>query len=68
MPTVPLGEPVQLHTEPGDIVLCHYQLAHAAAANLSAADRYAVYFRLWLKDIESRRWALMTDIWQGWRI
>ena len=68
MPDVPLGEPVQLRAEPGDVVLCHYQLAHAAADNLSDFDRFAVYFRLWLKDIESRRWDLMTEIWQGWRI
>jgi hypothetical protein len=68
MPDIPLGAPVQLMTEPGDVVLCHYQLAHSAAVNLSSADRYAVYFRLWFKDIDEKRWALMTDIWNGWRI
>ena len=54
--------------EPGDVVLCHYGLAHSAAANLSALDRYAVYFRLWLKDIDTDRWGYMTDIWRGWRL
>ena len=68
MPSIPLGQPVQLMTEPGDVVLCHYSLAHTAAVNLSAADRHAVYFRLWLKDIDDRRWHLMTHIWDGWRI
>jgi hypothetical protein len=68
MPCVPLGRPVQLMTEPGDVVLCHYGLAHTAAVNLSAADRYAVYFRLWLKHMRHRRWRLMTHIWDGWRI
>jgi hypothetical protein len=68
MPRIPLGEPVQLMTEPGDVVLCHYSLAHTAAVNLSAVDRYAVYFRLWLKDIEQRRWCLMTHIWDGWKM
>lgn len=68
MPSIPLGQPVQLMTEPGDVVLCHYCLAHTAAVNLSAADRYAVYFRLWLKDIDDRRWHLMTHIWDGWCI
>ena len=68
MPCIPFGAPVQLMTEPGDVVLCHYELAHAAAVNLSAVDRYAVYFRLWLKDIDERRWHLMTHIWDGWRI
>lgn len=52
-------------TEPGDAVLCHFSLAHAAAFNLSAFARYAVYFRLWLKDIEQRRWHLTTHIWDG---
>jgi hypothetical protein len=68
MPRIPLGQPVQLMTEPGDVVLCHYGLAHAAAANLSAVDRYAVYFRLWLRGISYRRWHFMTHIWAGWRI
>jgi hypothetical protein len=68
MPCIPLGQPAQLMTEPGDVVLCHYSLAHTAAVNLSAADRYAVYFRLWFKDIDCKRWHLMTHIWDGWRI
>jgi hypothetical protein len=68
MPQIPLGDPVQLLTEPGDVVLCHYQLAHTAAVNVSDSDRYAVYFRLWFEDIEERRWDYMTDIWGGWRI
>jgi hypothetical protein len=68
MPDIALGVPVQLLAEPGDVVLCNYQLAHAPAVNLSVHDRYAVYFRLWFKDIENRRWDLMTDIWDGWRL
>jgi ectoine hydroxylase-related dioxygenase (phytanoyl-CoA dioxygenase family) len=68
MPPIELGQPVQLLTNPGDIVLCHYQLAHAAAVNLSANDRIAIYFRVWLKGIEQRRWELLTNIWDGWRI
>lgn len=68
MPRIPLGEPVQLMTEPGDVALCHYGLAHTAAVNLSAIDRCAVYFRLWLKRIGYRRWHFMTHIWDGWRI
>jgi hypothetical protein len=68
MPRIPLGTPLQLITEPGDVVLCHYQLAHTAAVNVSDRDRYAVYFRLWFKDINERRWESMTNIWDGWRI
>jgi ectoine hydroxylase-related dioxygenase (phytanoyl-CoA dioxygenase family) len=68
MPQIPLGDPVQLKTEPGDVVLCHYQMAHTAAVNVSDHDRYAVYFRLWFKDIDERRWEYMTNIWGGWCI
>jgi CubicO group peptidase (beta-lactamase class C family) len=30
-------------------------------------DRIAIYFRVWLKGIENRRWELLTNIWNGWR-
>jgi hypothetical protein len=43
-------------------------LAHTAAVNLSANDRIAIYFRVWLKEIENRRWELLTNIWNGWRV
>jgi hypothetical protein len=68
MPDIPLGAPVQLMSEPGDVLLCHYQLAHSWAVNLSDTDRYAIYFRLRFKDIAERRFEFMTDIWRGWRI
>jgi hypothetical protein len=69
MPAVTLGDPVQLICTAGDVVLCHYQLAHASVANMAAAvDRIAVYFRLWLTDIGDRRWRLLTHIWDGWKI
>lgn len=68
MPQIALGQPTQLLVNPGDVILCHYQLAHAAAVNLSANDRMAIYFRVWLKGIEKRRWELLTNIWDGWKI
>jgi hypothetical protein len=67
MPQIELGDPIQLFAKPGDVVVCHYQLAHSAAVNLSSNDRIAIYFRVWLKGIENRRWELLTDIWNGWR-
>ena len=67
MPEVELGNPIQLFANPGDVVVCHYQLAHAAAVNVSSNDRIAIYFRLSLKGIENRRWELLTNIWNGWR-
>lgn len=68
MPQIDFGAPVQLFVEPGDVILCHYQVAHTAAVNLSANDRIAIYFRVWLRGIEERRWELLTNIWQGWRM
>lgn len=68
MPQIAFREPTQLMTDVGDTVLCHYQLAHAAAVNTSAVDRIAVYFRIWLRGIESDRWNYLVNIWDGWKI
>jgi hypothetical protein len=68
MPEVELGDPIQLLANPGDVVVCHYQLAHTAAVNLSCNDRIAIYFRVSLNGIENRRWELLTNIWNGWRL
>lgn len=68
MPAPELGQPVQLQCEVGDAVLVHYQLAHTAAVNTSDSDRIAVYFRIWLRGLEQRRWHYLTNIWDGWKI
>ncbi|MFT4979348.1 MAG: hypothetical protein ACI8S6_005258 [Myxococcota bacterium] len=68
MPAVDLGAPEQLMVRRGDVILCHYQLGHAAAVNTSAVERRAVFFRLWLKGLPLRRWHYLTNIWSGWRI
>ncbi len=68
MPAVDLGKPTQLICDPGDAILCHYQLAHTAAVNTSNVDRVAVYFRIWFNDIDTRRWQLLTNIWDGWKL
>lgn len=67
MPRPPLGPPLQLMCEPGDVVLAHYALAHAAAANASGQDRIAIYFRVGLRAIETDRWAHLVDLWRGWK-
>jgi len=67
-PNIGLGQSVQLAAMPGDVIIAHYQLAHTAALNLSCNDRIAIYFRLWLRDIDARRWELLTNIWPGWRL
>jgi hypothetical protein len=68
MPELELGASRQIHANPGDAILCHYQLAHAAAVNTSDFDRIAVYFRIWLRDLDARRWHRLTNIWDGWRV
>ena len=68
MPELEIGEPVQLMCGVGDVVLAHYQLAHSAAVNTADADRIAVYFRVWLRSVESDRWHYLTNIWDGWKL
>lgn len=68
MPTPEIGQPVQLMCEVGDVVLVHYQLAHTAAVNTVDIDRVAIYFRIWLRGLEQRRWHYLTNIWDGWNI
>lgn len=66
MPEVELPEPVQLAGRAGDVVLCHYQLAHGVCANVSPHVRYAVYFRLHHVRHAEQKWDAMTDIWREW--
>lgn len=66
MPNIELPEPEQLIAQAGDIVLCHYQLAHGVTANLSPKPRYAIYFRLSHVDHDANRKTCMTDIWLEW--
>lgn len=66
MPPVDLPQPVQLLGQAGDIVLCHYQVAHSIAQNVSPHVRYAIYFRLIHTQHEARWKAAMTDIWLEW--
>ena len=66
MPEVDLPRPLPVTGRAGDVVLCHYQLAHAAGANASPHVRYAVYFRLEHVDHGRQRWETLTDIWREW--
>ena len=66
MPNVPLGASRQLTGNPGDAVLCHYQLGHGIGGNSSPSIRYAIYFRLTHVDHDSSHWECMTDIWREW--
>ena len=76
MPQVPLGLPTQLLCSAGDTVVCHYNLAHAAAVNTSDSDRFAVFFRVTHRELLGSRessghdfaWEHLTSIWTGWKI
>lgn len=66
MPKVELPEPEQHLGKAGDIVLCHYEVAHAAAPNVSPHIRYAIFFRLNREGHNERVETCLTDIWQEW--
>jgi hypothetical protein len=66
MPAIDLGRPEPVLARAGDVVLCHYQLAHAAGPNTSPHVRYAVYFRLKARGHDDRRWDCLTDVFREW--
>jgi hypothetical protein len=66
MPEVALPTPVPVTGRAGDVVFCHYQLAHAAGPNTSPHIRYAVYFRLEHASHRRQRWECLTDVWREW--
>ena len=66
MPPVQLPEPQHIIAKAGDVVLCHYQIAHTAAVNVSPFPRYAVFFRLTHVGHEAQKEEAMTDIWLEW--
>lgn len=66
MPPVDLPEPEQMLGNAGDVILCHYQIAHGVAPNVSPHTRYAIYFRLRHVEHDSQRFECMTNIWLEW--
>jgi hypothetical protein len=76
LPKLGIGEPLQLMGSPGDVVLCHYALAHSAAVNTSSNDRIACFFRLGHTELHDREnpaypehaWTHLTKIWTGWNV
>ena len=61
-----LPEPVAVTGRAGDIVLAHYQLAHAASPNHSGDIRYMCFFRLAVRSLATHRVESMRDIWRDW--
>ena len=76
LPKLGIGKPLQLMGSPGDVVLCHYALAHSAAVNTSDNDRIACFFRLGHSELWEREdpaypehaWTHLTRIWTGWKV
>lgn len=66
LPPVDIGGPEQFTGKAGDAALCHYQLGHGIAGNISPNTRYAIFFRLVHIDHEQYHWECMTDIWKEW--
>ncbi len=66
MPPLSLPEPHPITGHAGDIVFCHYQLAHGVTPNVSPHVRYAIFFRLTHVEHEAQKWESMTDIWREW--
>jgi ectoine hydroxylase-related dioxygenase (phytanoyl-CoA dioxygenase family) len=66
MPDVELPQSRQLTGQPGDALLCHYQLGHGIASNTSPHIRYAIYFRLKHVGHDAIRRECMTDVWREW--
>ncbi|WP_274364710.1 phytanoyl-CoA dioxygenase family protein [Paenibacillus thermotolerans] len=71
MPDVEMPKPNQITAKAGDVVICHYLLAHGVALNLSPNIRYALFFRIFHKDLGNwthrTNWqAPMTDMWLHW--
>jgi hypothetical protein len=65
-PRLELPQPRHLTGRAGDVVLAHYALAHAAAANLGPYVRYAVFFRLYHAEHEKAGTRPLTELWSQW--
>ena len=61
-----LPRPIPITGSSGDIVLAHYQLAHAASPNLSSDIRYMCFFRLSVRGLADHRVESMLNIWRDW--
>lgn len=66
MPKISMPDPLPITGSAGDIVLCHYQLAHSVTPNVSPFVRYAIFFRLTHVEHDQHKWESMTDIWLEW--
>jgi ectoine hydroxylase-related dioxygenase (phytanoyl-CoA dioxygenase family) len=63
---IDLPEPLQIKAKAGDLIFCHYLLAHAAAINISPNIRYALFFRIEHSDHDNNKISSMKNIWLEW--
>jgi len=61
MPPIELGQPVQIQTRLGDVVIADYLLAHTVACNASPYIRYALYFRITSNQMAKHRTESLTS-------
>lgn len=66
-PAIDPGPPHPLLTEPGDVVVANYLLAHATTSNAGGRERRAVFFRLALPRAVLHPYRCVTHPWRGWR-
>jgi len=75
LPEILFAPQYQLQVKQGDIVICHHQLPHRAAPNISPNIRVAVFFRIYHKQLPfehfagcALRDAVLQNIWyMGWK-
>ncbi len=58
--------PQQIVGRKGDAVICHFQLAHGIAPNVSPHIRYTTFFRLKHPAHESHKVEALSDLWLEW--
>lgn len=61
-----MGEPRQIVGKAGDVVICHYQLAHGVAPNLSPYVRYTVFFRVKHPQHDAFKPQQLSNLWLEW--
>jgi len=67
MPQIKMPEPLQIKGKAGDVVLCHYQLGHGIAPNISPNIRYACFFRIKHEEVQNDWKAPIKNIWMHYR-
>jgi ectoine hydroxylase-related dioxygenase (phytanoyl-CoA dioxygenase family) len=58
--------PQQIIGRKGDAVICHFQLGHGIAPNVSPHIRYALFFRMKHPAHESRKAETLSNMWLEW--